>query len=470
MDREILSIKRKALRINLDKSIYGTFAEIGAGQEVARTFFQVGGASGTIAKTMSAYDMTFSDAIYGEESSGRYVSESRLKKMLNHEFELMQERLTSEKYKEDRFFCFADTCTTINFLKNNDPHCWMGLKFQTKPGGAINEIVMHIRLKENDALLQQRTIGAFGVNLIFACYFYNDNIDFLLDSLFDNLSADQAEIDMLRIKGDDFEIDNRLIALKLVKKNFTSGTIFGPDKEVYQPKDILYKKNVVCLRGRFRPVTKVSEDMYQCGLALFKKMHNCEKEDIIGLSEITLNNLEMDAGHSDKDFIDRTEILCNLGHTVLISNSHKHDKLISYLKRCKPHSIGIIIGMMNLIDLFNPEKYENVTRELLEYFGDVFSANTQMLVYPYKKDAESLLLNTSNFDVPANIRPLLNYLVENKFIIDIENFDESILSIFSNNVISKIKSGESGWEDCVPDTVAQFIKDNCLFDYPCAIK
>lgn len=468
MEREIVSIKRKALKINLDNSIYGTFAEIGAGQEVVRTFFQVGGASATIAKSMSAYDMTYSDAIYGPEEKGRYVSESRLKKMLQHEWELIEERLVSDKYAQDRFFTFADTCTTINYLKNNDPHCWMGIRFQSRVDGPINEIMMHIRLKENDALLQQRTIGAFGVNLIYACFFYDKDIDAFIESLFDNLSKDQAEIDMLRIKGEDFNnIDNRLVALTLVKKGFTRGTIFGPDKEVYQPKDLLYKKNVLCYRGRFRPMTKLGEDMYRTGFDLFKKIAHCDSE-LIGLSEITLNNLETDAGFSDKDFIDRTEILCNLGYTVLISNSHKHDTLISYLKRCNTKCIGIIIGMMNLMDLFNPEKYENPERELLQYFGEIFNSNSSLLVYPFRKDGKIVTLK--NYKPHPSLIKLYEYLCDNEFLLDIENYNEEVLSIFSDKIIYQIKSGESGWEDSVPASVAQFIKDNCLFDYPCEIK
>src|ERR1700753_568733 len=146
MEREILSIKRKALRINLDESIYGTFAEIGAGQEVVRNFFQVGGASGTVAKAMSAYDMTFSDAIYGAEGTGRYVSESRLRKMLSHEFGLLEQRLTDEKYKKKRFFVFSNTSTTLNYHKNNDPHGWMGVRYQSSPGKEPNEVMIHARL------------------------------------------------------------------------------------------------------------------------------------------------------------------------------------------------------------------------------------------------------------------------------------------------------------------------------------
>ena len=471
MEREIVTIKRKAFKINLENSIYGVFAEIGAGQEVARTFFQVGGASGTIAKTMSAYDMTFSDSIYGEEESGRYVSESRLKKMLAHEYELMEHRLTDEKYQHRRFFAFADTCTTINYFKNNDPHCWIGLKFQLVPQGPVNEVIVHIRLKENDQLLQQRTIGGLGVNLIYACYWYATDMDAFVGSLMDNLTTDQAEIDMIRVKGGDFEsVDNRLLALMLVKKGFTSGTIFGPDKEVYQPKDILYKKNILCLRGRFRPVTKVSEDMFESGLKSFKEQYPCEDNQLIAISELTINNLEADAGLDDKDFLDRADILCSMGHTVMVSNCQKHDKLLAYLRRCRPKNIGIVLGVMNLMELLNEEHYADPLGEILHYFGEIFQHNTKMLIYPFQATAESNVVTLQNYPISDSLRPLFEFLKSSRFMIDKDGYDKSLLQIFSNSVIQQIKSGEEGWEQFVPPLVADYIKAHCLFDYPCEVK
>ena len=471
LDHEVISIKRKALKINLEASIYGTFAEIGAGQEVVRAFFQVGGASGTIAKSMSAYDMAFSDSIYGEEESGRYVSESRVKKMLDHEFGLLEERLIGDKYAQRRFFAFADTCATLNFLKNNDPHCWLGLKFQLKPHGPVNEVIVHIRLKEKDALLQQRTIGGIGVNLIYACYWYADNMDSFIQSLMDNLTTDQVEIDMIRLKGDDFSsVDNRLLALMLVKKAFTSGTIFGPDKEVYQPKDILYKKNVLCLRGRFRPVTKVSEDMFHCGVTSFKEQYPCEDSHMLAISELNINTLESEAGFDDKDFLDRTDILCSLGHTVMVSNCQNHDKLLAYLRRCRPKNIGIVIGVMNLLELFNESNYTDPLGEILHYFGEIFQADTKMFIYPYRPTTQSEIITLQNFPISNSLRPLFEYLKSSGFMIDLKGYHKELLDIFSNDVIQQLKKGQEGWEEYVPALVAEFIKANCLFDYPCEVK
>jgi hypothetical protein len=469
MEREILSIKRKALRINLDENIYGTFAEIGAGQEVVRNFFVVGGASGTVAKAMSAYDMTFSDAIYGSEGAGRYVSESRLHKMLDHEFDLLTERLKDDKYKKKRFFVYSNTCSTLNYHKNNDPNGWMGVRFQLQPGGEPNEVIIHVRLKGTDSLYQQRILGGVGTNLLFACYWYYDQMDDFIDSLMDNLSTDQLEIDMIRVTGPNFaKIDNRLLALQLVKKNYTDGTIFGANKEVHQPKDVLYKKNILCLRGRFRPVTKVNEDMLKCGLEAYKKDLGGD-DNLVVLSEITLNNLTGDGEFDNKDFLDRADILCSLGHTVLISNCHKHDVLINYLDRCKPKHIGVILGILNLLELFNEKYYKNSVGEMMHYFGAIFMRNTKMFVYPYQPEKSKPVINCDNVQVPENLKHLFMHLKQNNFLVDLKGYDKEVLRIFSPTVIQMIKAGEPGWEEMVPDTVADIIKDKCLFDYPCEV-
>lgn len=462
MEREVISIKRKALRINLDESIYGTFAEIGAGQEVARTFFQVGGASGTIAKTMSAYDMAYSDAIYGEEQSGRYVSESRLTKMLDHECELLESRLIHEKYQSKRFFAFADTCSILNYQKTNDPHSWIGLRFKLTPNGGYNNATIHVRLKDNDALLQQKVIGGIGVNLIFACYFYSHDLNKFVDSLMDNLTTDQVEIDLLKIEGPSFNIDNRLLALKLVKKGFTDATIFGSNREVHQPKDFLYKKNVLCLRSRFRPYTKLSDDMLETGKAAFEKILGHDKQ-YISLSELTLNNLNGDDETNPSDFLDRAELLCSLGHTVLLSNCDKHDKLVQFLDRCKTNKIGIIVGTMNLNSMLNHSFLANNASELLTYFGGIFNGNTHMLAYPYFSVKEDKIIEAETLEVKAESASLYKHLLENKLIIGIKNYDQNLLGIHSDDIINLIKNKDASWKQFVPEKAAITIEKNRLF-------
>lgn len=464
MSREVISIKRKALRINLEGSIYGTFAEIGAGQEVARTFFQVGGASGTVAKTMSAYDMAFSDSIYGEEESGRYVSESRLNKMLTHEYELLGERLVGDEYEGKRFFAYANTCSILNYTKTNDPHCWMGLRFQLTPGGGYNDVIVHIRLKDNDALLQQRVIGGVGVNLIFACFWYSNDINAFIDSLMDNLSVDQIEIDLVRINGENFNIDNRLVALKLVKKGYTDATIFGSKREVYQPKDFLYKKNVLCLRSRFRPYTLLSEDMQKSGELTFQH-RLADDEQFISLSELTLNNLMGDEDHDPTDFLDRAELLCQLGHTVLVSNCDKHDKLIDFFTRCKTKKIGIIVGVMNLIELFKKENYCSAPSELLSYFGGIFRGETVMIAYPYYSKSEQKVVDSTTLRVDESLSHIYHHLISNNLIVDSENSHPDLLNIFSDKIIASIQAGDDTWKAAVPEKVAELISEKHLFGY-----
>ncbi|HEY0262138.1 MAG TPA: hypothetical protein VGB95_03870 [Chitinophagales bacterium] len=463
MSRESISIKRKALQINLENSIYGTFAEIGAGQEVARTFFQAGGASGTVAKTMSAYDMAFSDSIYGEEQGGRYVSESRLYKMLQHEFELLQERLKGEKYAGRRFFTFADTCSVSNFLKTNDPHAWLGLRFQLKSGGEYNDVILHLRLKERDSLVQQKVIGAIGVNLIYACYWYANDIDTFIDSLMDNVSNDQVEIDLLKIKGPDFDVDNRLLALNLVKKRYTSATIFSSNSEIAQPKDFLYKKNVLCLRSRFRPFTKLSEDMLKTGEEAFTKILP-KGDNFVTLSELTIDTLMNDENET-KDFLDRAELLCKLGHTVIVSNCYKHDKLVSFFQRCRVNNLGLIVGVMNLKELFTIENPETAPRDLLAYFGNVFANKTYMIAYPFLDKETGEVVCTKKLKVPDELQLIYQYLLQNKWIVDAENYHTEYMNIFSDKIVQMILDGNDEWRKFVPQKVEELICQSSLFNY-----
>lgn len=464
MNREILSIKRKALRINLDGAIYGTFAEIGAGQEVARTFFQVGGASATVAKTMSAYDMSYSDAIYGEEESGRYVSDSRLKKMLDHEVELLNSRLKGDKYENKRFFAFADTCSIINFKKTNDPHCWMGLRFQTDPNGEYNDVIVHARLKDSDANLQQRVIGGLGVNLIYACFNLLHDMNGFVDSLLDNLFIEQIEIDLLKVKGPSFQIDNRLLALKLVKKGLTDATIFGCDKEVLQPKDYLYKKNVLCLRSRFRPFTLLSENMQRSGEQTFKQYLK-EDKSFVELSELTLNNLLGDMDDDPTDFLDRADLLCSLGHTVLISNCDKHDKLVNFFNRCNVKEIGLIVGVMNLEDLFNVAKYKNAPSELLGYFGGIFTGNAMMIAHPYFSKEKNEVIEADKMVIDPSLDHIYQHLLKNNLVVNSTPYDSGLLHIFSEKIFNLMHEQKPEWKNYVPVKVAALIEEKHLFGY-----
>ena len=464
-----LGTKQKALRINLNRRIYGSFAEIGAGQDVATNFFKAGGASGTIAKTISAYDMAFSDAIYGEEISGRYVVEARLMKMLIREYKLLNIRLT-ETASEKTFFAFADTVAALNYQKTNDPHGWIGLRFQLTPGGEPNDVVIHVRMKDNDNVLQQQALGVIGVNLIYGCYYYYDQPEILLQSLRDDLHTDRIEIDMIRFAGPDFkEVDNRLMSLHLVKNGFTNAALFGPDGNVMNPSEAFYKKHIVAVRGRFRPVTNVFLDMLKKGVKQFENENDVDDDKVVVVSELTLQSLQSgDEQINEKDFLDRVDILCSLGQTVLISNFHEYYKLVSYLARFTKQRMALIMGIPNLSYIFEDKHYTNLTGGILAAFATLFGPKIKLYLYP-TLNSEQKLVTSKEFTPPTHLKGLYQYMLDNDKFQDVHNPNTSLLSIHNDSVLRMIQNGESGWEQYVPESVAKMIKENCLFGYPCEV-
>ena len=466
-EKVILSATQKALKINLDSNIYGTMVEIGAGQEVARQFFRAGSASGTIAKTMSAYDRDFSDAIYGKEEHGRYVCRSRLINMLKHEYSLIEERLNKESFPDRKYFTFADTVSTINYQKTNQGHGWIGVRFQKETNTKPNDIILHVNLHDQDAKIQQETIGILGTNLLHACFYKTDPKE-ILKELYDNIPRSSIDIDMVHFYGPNFkDIDNRLLSLTLVKERMTDGVIFTPNGLNHQPSDILHQKNILALRGSFRPVTKVNIDMLENGLEKFSDDKKVKKEDIQVLFEITLSNLKTDGDVDEQDFLDRVDILCSLGYTVMISNFRKYYKVIEYLSQFTPNRMGLIIGVDSLIDMFEEKYYRNLNGGIMEAFGIIFTRDIKIYLYPYKPNTESELLNSNNIPIHPRVKALYEYLYRNKRIEDLD-YNKEVLSIFSREVFKKIKSCEEGtWEHMVPEGVDEIIKEKCLFGCVC---
>jgi len=459
-----LTAGQKALQINLDDAIYGSFVEIGAGQEVARNFFKAGSASSTIAKTMSAYDRDFSDAIYGKEADGRYVCKSRLEKMLDHEYQLLDERLDKKNYKNTKFFTYADTITTSNYSKTIEGHGWIGLRFQNSPNEKPSDFIIHVILHDQDAKLQQETIGIIGTNILHACFTESDPKE-ILKRTYDSLEKEQFEINMVEVVGPAFDnIDNRLLSLTLVKEYMTNAVIFNPDGSNQQPSDILYKKNILTMRGSFRPVTKVNIDMLEKGLKEFKANSKVEEKNIQILFEITLSNLKSDGKVDERDFLDRADILCSLGYTVMISNYKKFYKIIEYLSQYTKSRMGLILGVDNLVDMFEEKYYRNLNGGIMEAFGIIFTRDIKFYLYPYKPTQEANLLNSTNIPIHPRIKGLYNYLHSNGRIKDLE-YNADILSIFSKDVLKRIKACEEGtWENSVPEGVAEIIKEKHLFD------
>lgn len=463
---KVLTIKQKALQINLNENIYGTFAEIGAGQETVRNFFRAGGASGTIAKAMSAYDKDFSDAIYGVEDDNRYVTEARLTRMLTHEIHLIEDRLSREKHPEKLFFAYANTVATIDFAKNFKGHGWVGFKFQLNPLEGYNEIIMHIRFKEHDAKLQQETLGILGVNLIYGAYYLHNSPKDLLKSFYDNIDKDQIEIDMINFSGSRFAyVDNRLMSLQLVRNGMTNAVMFGPDGNNLLPAQELYKKNILALRGSFRPVTKVNMDIFQKSQELFLKEKKVVKENTKVIVEITLSNLRSEGEINERDFLDRAELLCSLGQNVMITNFQEYYKLVEYFSEFTKARMGLAMGVYNLIEIFDEKYYRNLSGGILEAFGKLFFKDLKVYLYPLKNHETGELMTSENLKVHPRMKELYKFFKYNGKMLDIKDFNPDILDILSRNVLKMIVNGEKGWEEMLPEGIPKIIKEERLFGY-----
>jgi len=457
------SLKQKALRINLNENIYGTFAEIGAGQETVRQFFRAGGASRTIAKSMSAYDKDFSDAIYGIENDKRYVTESRLRKMLNHEVKLVEERITREKHPNKLFFAFANTVATIDFAKKYKGHGWVGIKYQLEPDQDYNEIILHLRFKENDARLQQETLGKLGTNLIYGAFYKYNEPKKLLRYLYDHLDKDQLEIDTINFSGPIFkDVDNRLMSLQLVKNGMTDAVMFAPDGNNVLPARVLYKKNILTLRGSFRPVTKVNMDMYEKSYNMFIKENRVDLDKTQVVFEITLSNLRAEGEIDEQDFMDRARLLCSLGQTVLISNFQEYYKLVEYFSQYSKSRMGLAMGVNNLVDIFDEKYYRHLSGGILEAFGKLFFKDLRVYLYPMlNKDGS--ITNSENLKVHPRMKELYKFFKYNGKVVDVNEYDTETLTIFSRTVLGMIAENKEGWEEMLPEGVAELIKQQSLF-------
>ena len=461
----IPTIKQKALKINLNDDIYGTFAEIGAGQETVRQFFRVGGASGTIAKSLSAYDKAFSDAIYGIEDDKRYVTQNRLRKMLVQETGLIEKRVGRKDNPSKMFFCYANTVATIDFAKKFKGHGWVGIRFQIDPKDDYNEIILHVRFKENIARQQQETLGILGTNLIYSAFYKHNEPKKIIKYLYDNLDKEQLEIDTINFSGPVFKaVDNRIMSLELVKNGLTEAVLFGPNGQNILPAAALYKKNILALRGRFRPVTKVNEDMYVKSLKLFLKEKKVKEENTVVIFEITLADLENKGEIDEKDFMDRAKLLGSLGETVLISNYKEYYRLVEYFSLYTDKKIGLCMGVNNLIEVFDPKYYIKLSGGILEAFGKLFFKKLKVYLYPViSEDGE--IITSENLKVHPRIKELYKFSKFNGKVVDVENYDKDSLRIYSEKVLEHIKRNKKGWEKLLPKSVASKIKKQKLFGF-----
>ena len=454
---------KKAFQINLDAKKYGTFAEIGAGQEVARRFFHVGGASGTVAKTMSAYDMTFSDAIYG--TADRYVSRNRLQTMLDHEYDLLIERLDKKFGNERTFFVFADTVAARSFKQHNESHGWLGVRFQEQTRGEPSQIIIHIRMLDEANVDQQEALGIIGVNFLYGA-FYHHQPEKLIASLQENLAPDRIQVDMIKFSGPAFrQVDNRLMSLQLVSQGLTNAVMFTADGETVQPADILYKKALLVERGSFRPVTYSTNDMLNGARTAFLKRCGCSEDELVVLMEMTLENLLSEGQLNHADFLARVDILGALGRTVMVSKFGEYFRLASYLARYTNRMIGLVMGVPSLMEIFDEKYYLNLEGGILEALGRMFKSGLKLYVYPLIDEKTGELVTATKLAVAPNLHSLFRYLIDNEFIQEITDYDPGYLHIHPPDALAKLQSGDPAWEQMVPPEVAEIIKSRRFFGY-----
>lgn len=468
MDKQVSSrsTSNKALRLNLDEKKYGTIVEIGAGQEVARQFFLAGAAAGTIAKTMSAYDMKFSDAIYGVQQDRRYVSEARVNAMMEQEFDLVVDRVGDSRSKSSRYFAYAATVAAKSFNRSNECHAWCGVRVQMYPGAEPSNITVHVRMLDDNAEAQQQALGVLGVNLIYAAYYYFENPKQIIDSLTDNMKPNRIEIDSIDFQGPYFEdVDNRAKNIHLIRSWKTRGIMFKPDGSVAVPAEMLYKKNVLTIRGSFRPVTKLNVDMIEQGQLAFANLEGVNADNTIAIAEISLNDTKgHDAKVPSQDIIERVQLLNSLGYNVMVSDYTRYFSLRAYFRQYTKLQIGIVVGMVNIKQIFDEDSYRGVEGGILEGFGKLFPDNTRLFVYP-ELDNNGEINDFTSVKVPDHLRFLYRHLLENGFIQGIDCSDHELLKIFSRDVLKQLSKGRGAWEKALPQGVADEIISHGFFGY-----
>lgn len=455
----------KALMINQNPLIYGTFAEIGAGQEVARFFFQAGMASRTIAKSMSAYDMVFSDEIYGAEKSGRYVSESRLNKMLEREYELLMRRLKQKRTIPTCFFVVANTFTTRVTGKVGDGHGWIGVKFQDHPDHEPSQISLHVRTLDPKIVAQQSAIGTIGVNLLYSAFYLALEPYKMIKSLVDNLEIDLVEIDMIRCSGPVFDgYDNRILSLYLVQENMTDAVMVNPSGEVIQAADALHKKNILALRGSFQPFTLVNREMIKLAREKFLASPGVDENNTMILTEITMQNLCGGEGKVNyQDFVARAEILSALGYHTLISRFKEYYRLADFCRHQSSKKSALVLGASHLSEIFDARYYSDLPGGLMEAFGRLFHSQMVVYVYPTLDETSGKLTTSRNLELGNTNRHLLDYLAQRGQLVDLDGYSENLLPIRARDIHRMIAAGMNGWEKMVPTEVAEIINQRAAF-------
>jgi hypothetical protein len=468
MSNEPLTTMQKAFNLNMDLAKYGTIAEIGAGQEVSRFFFRAGGAAGTIAKTISAYDMDFSDAIYGKEEDHRYVTESRVKKMLDKEFRLVLERVGYKRPKNSTYFAFADTITAKSYSQKSECHGWLGIKLQLSSGAEPCEILLHVRMLDESNLMQQEAVGILGVNLIYGAFYYYTDIEKLIRSLGDNLEWGRLEIDLIRFTGPYFEdVNNRLMALKLVEMELSAAVVFATDrKTLVHPSELFYKRDVMVMRSMFKPVTTVSEDMMSGGMEIFLRSHGVDVKMAMAVPEISIAEMRKLGAFDMQDILDRVDCLNLLGYPVIVSNYLRFFRVRAYLSRYTKGKVAFVLGIPNLITLFDAAYYEGLKGGILGAFASLFDRETLLFVYPMRNPNDTgQIITADTFPVPELLKFFYYYLQANQMILPVERYNDANMHIWPEDILEQIKRGRGAWETSVPKVVTEEIINRGLFGF-----
>jgi hypothetical protein len=464
MEADRPSTRQKALQLNLDDRKYGTIAEIGAGQEVARWFFIAGHAAGTVAKAISAYDMAVSDSLYGR--ADRYVSRQRLESMLAHEFAQLVERLDATRGEHTGFFAFADTVATRRPDRPGSGDGWMGIRFQHVPRADPSEILIHVSMADRVRVHEQEALGIAGVNLIFGAFHLHDDPPTLISSLLDGLGRERIEVDVVKFAGPAFVgVDNRLMSLQLVEQGHCDAAMFLADGEVVQPSEVLWKRPVLVERGAFRPVTNLTLDMLEGARAQFLAEPGVRGEEPAILMEMTLRDLAAGEAIAHEDFLARVDLLRALGQTVLVSSYARYFGLVEYLYRYTQKPIGIALGVPKLNAIVDATYYDDLAGGLIESLGRLLKHNVKLYVYPWRDPDTGEVVGVERVIVPEPIRPLLTFLLQTGCIEGIRKCDERCLDIDPDEVLARIQQGDPSWEAMVPAGVARAIREEGLFGH-----
>ena len=462
--RPARSTHDKALWINLDAARYGTFAEIGAGQEVARSFFRVGGAAGTVAKTISAYDMAVSDALYGP--TDHYISRKRLEAMLDRESASLVEQLGARRGGRTAFFVFADTVAAHSYSRRENGHGWLGVRFQTAPHGESSEVVIHVHLLDEEPAREQEALGILGVNLIFGAFYHHETPPELIATLLDGLTRDRVEMDMIKLSGPAFPgIDNRLMSLQLVEQGLTDATMLTADGEVVQPSEVLYQRPILVERGSFRPVTKLTLDLLESAREQFLDEPHLDGAEPVVLMEMTLRSLTDDRGVDHEDFLSRAEILQALGNHVLISNCAQYFQLVEILSRYTNKMIGLALGLPSLREIADERYYADLPGGRLEATGRLFRNAVKLYVYPYKDPSSGEIVTADTIRFPSPLQHLHALLLESHRVVPLRRYQEDLLDIHTPNVLARIRAGDPSWRSSVPPPIVEIIERRSLFGY-----